>query len=97
MEEFASAFGDADTLQVVDIYAASEEPIEGVTAEVLAGAIRAKGEVEVEYAASFEDAVKALTREAQRGDVIVTLGAGSISQTSGMLLDRLTLSRSSAS
>jgi UDP-N-acetylmuramate--alanine ligase len=97
MEEFASAFGDADTLQVVDIYAASEEPIEGVTAEVLAGAIRAKGEVEVEYAASFEDAVKALTREAQRGDVIVTLGAGSISQAAGMLLDRLTLSRSSAS
>ena len=43
MEEFAGAFGDADAVQVLDIYAASEQPIEGVTGETLAAAIREKG------------------------------------------------------
>ncbi len=43
MEEFAGAFGDADAVQVLDIYAASEAPIEGITGETLAAAIRAKG------------------------------------------------------
>jgi len=42
MEEFSTAFGDADSLFVLDIYAASEKPIEGISGEVLAGTI-AKG------------------------------------------------------
>jgi len=86
MTEFAGAFKDADTVQVLDIYAASEEPIEGVTAEALVREIGAAG---VGYAASMKEAVEALAREAKEGDVILTLGAGSVSQAAGMLLEAL--------
>src|SRR5450631_3508770 len=62
MDEFATAFGDADSLQVLDIYPASEQPIEGITGEALARRISEKvatGSSEVSYAGSFEDAVTA--------------------------------------
>ena len=83
MAEFAGAFGDADTVQVLDIYAASEEPIAGVTAEAL---VREIGRDGVVYAGSTADGVAALVKEAKDGDVILTLGAGSVSSAGGMLL-----------
>jgi len=86
MGEFAGAFGDADRVEVLDIYAASEEPIVGVTAEALVREIGTKG---VEYAATLAAGVDALAREAKDGDVILTLGAGSVSQAGGMVLDSL--------
>jgi UDP-N-acetylmuramate--alanine ligase len=86
MPEFAAAFGDADRVEILDIYAASEEPITGVTAEALVKAIGRDG---VSYAASMTEAVDALAREARDGDVILTLGAGSVSQAGLMLLERL--------
>jgi UDP-N-acetylmuramate--alanine ligase len=86
MPEFVAAFGDADRVEVLDIYAASEEPIAGVTAEALVKAIGREG---VAYAASMLEAVEALVREARAGDVILTLGAGSVSQAGSMLLERL--------
>lgn len=89
MEDFAGAFGDADAVQVLDIYAASEEPIEGVDAGALVKAIGAAGKAEVEYAGSMGEAAEALVREARKGDVILTLGAGSVSQAAGMILDQL--------
>ena len=90
MAEFAVAFKDADTVQVLDIYAASEEPIEGVSAETLVKAIGTKG---VGYAASLAGGVKALVNEAKVGDVILTLGAGSVSQAGALLLEGLDLKR----
>jgi len=86
MPEFVAAFGDADRVEMLDIYAASEEPIAGVTAEALVKAIRRDG---VAYAASIREAVETLAREAREGDVILTLGAGSVSQAGPMLLERL--------
>jgi UDP-N-acetylmuramate--alanine ligase len=86
MTEFAGAFKDADVVRVLDIYAASEEPIEGVSAEALVKAIGAKG---VAYADSVTAGVEALVREAREGDVILTLGAGSVSQASTLLLEGL--------
>ncbi len=86
MEEFAGAFKDADVVRVLDIYAASEEPIEGISAEALVKAIGAKG---VAYADSVGAGVEALVREAKAGDVILTLGAGSVSQASTLLLEGL--------
>jgi UDP-N-acetylmuramate--alanine ligase len=86
--EFARAFVDADTVEVLDIYAASEEPIAGVTAETLVEAIRRSGGAgtEVEYAASVADGVGRLCASARDGDVILTLGAGSVSGAGGALL-----------
>ena len=89
MEEFAGAFGDADAVQVLDIYAASEQPIEGITGETLATAIREKGGGRVMYAASMGEAVERLVEDARPGEMILTLGAGSVSQAGPMLLDAL--------
>jgi UDP-N-acetylmuramate--alanine ligase len=89
--EFARAFADADTLQVLDIYAASEEPIAGVDARSLVEAIRRTSTVGggVEYAETMVAGVDGLARAAREGDVILTLGAGSVSQAGPMLLDVL--------
>jgi UDP-N-acetylmuramate--alanine ligase len=89
--EFARAFADADTLHVLDIYAASEEPIPGVDAAGLVEAIRRTATVNggVAYAESMADAVAALVRGARAGEVILTLGAGSVSQASSLLLEVL--------
>ncbi len=89
MEDFAGAFGDADAVQVLDIYAASEQPIEGITGETLAAAIQAKNGGRVMYAASMAEAVERLVEDARPGEMILTLGAGSVSQAGPMLLEVL--------
>jgi UDP-N-acetylmuramate--alanine ligase len=88
MEDFTTAFADADSLFVLEIYAASEKPIEGITGEVLAQRIRAGGK-SVEYASSFADAVTLVAAAAQDRDMILTLGAGSVSQLGPMILEKL--------
>jgi UDP-N-acetylmuramate--alanine ligase len=86
MAEFATAFVDADTLQVLDIYAASEEPIPGIDAPTLVQQIAAGGPTAVHYAPSVGEAVEALAAAAKEGDVILTLGAGSVSHAGSLLL-----------
>lgn len=87
-DEFATAFRDTDTLQVLDIYAASEDPIPGITAELLVRRIRSAG-TDAEYAPSFEDAVNSTGGRAAIGDVVLTLGAGSVYQIGPMVLEEL--------
>jgi UDP-N-acetylmuramate--alanine ligase len=89
MDEFARAFHQADTVHVMDIYAASEEPIEGVTAEALAARIRAFGHRGAHYVGSMEQGIKSVAAEAHPGDAIVTLGAGSVSQAGEGILSCL--------
>jgi len=89
MEDFATAFADADSLFVLDIYAASEKPIEGVSGEVLARAIAEKSGSNVKYASSFADAAAGIAELAHEGDMILTLGAGSVSQLAPIILDKL--------
>jgi UDP-N-acetylmuramate--alanine ligase len=89
MEEFTSAFSDADSLFVLDIYAASENPIEGVSGEALARAIREKGGLDTIYVSSFSEAASSVAAEAKDGDMILTLGAGSVSQLGPMILEKL--------
>jgi UDP-N-acetylmuramate--alanine ligase len=89
MDEFARAFNQADSVFVMDIYAASETPIEGVTAEALAERIRQFGHRGVEYVGTMERGIDALLRAAREGDLILTLGAGSITQAGDKLLERL--------
>jgi UDP-N-acetylmuramate--alanine ligase len=92
LEEFAGAFADADTVEVLDIYAASEEPIAGVTGEALAGEIaRHEGGTgkQVEYAATVSRAVAELVQRARAGDVILTLGAGNVSGIAPVVLEEL--------
>jgi len=88
-EQFATAFGDADSLYVLDIYAASEPPIAGVTGEGLARQIASLGRRQATYAPSFSDAIDRVIAAAQPGDMILTLGAGSVSQLGPQILERL--------
>ncbi len=88
MDEFTTAFQDADSLAVLDIYAASEAPIEGITGEALARKIKEKGKV-ASYASSFADGIAFAVASAQPGDMILTLGAGSVSQLGPMILAKL--------
>jgi UDP-N-acetylmuramate--alanine ligase len=89
IEEFTTAFADADSLFVLDIYAASEKPIEGITGEILAQRIRDKSGKHAQYASSPADAVAAAAAAAHDGDMILTLGAGSVSQFGPLILDKL--------
>jgi UDP-N-acetylmuramate--alanine ligase len=89
IEEFTTAFNDADSLFVLDIYAASEKPIEGITGEILAQRIREKTAKIGRYASSPAEAVDAAAAVAQEGDMILTLGAGSVSQFGPMILEKL--------
>ena len=89
MEEFTSAFDDADSVFVLDIYAANEQPIEGITGEFLARRIREKTLKNGRYVNSPAEAVDAATAVAEDGDMILTLGAGSVSQFGPLILEKL--------
>ncbi|MFB3917275.1 MAG: UDP-N-acetylmuramate--L-alanine ligase [Terriglobales bacterium] len=88
-EEFGTAFVDADSVFVMDVYAASEQPIAGVTGEAVARHLSARGQKQVSYTASFADAASAVAAIAQPGDMILTLGAGSVSQLGPYIVEKL--------
>ena len=89
MDEFATAFADADTLSVLDIYAASEKAVEGITGDALAQRIAGTGKGSVVYVSSFAEAVERVVALAQPGDLILTLGAGSVSQLGPAILETI--------
>jgi UDP-N-acetylmuramate--alanine ligase len=88
-DEFARSFHQCDSLFVMDIYAASEQPIEGVTAEALVERIRQFGHRGVEYVGTLDRGVEALKAAAQEGDLVLTLGAGNVWQAGDKLLAML--------
>ena len=86
LEEFRGAFTDADSVIVLPIYAASEDPIPGVTAERFAQRIKGP---QVQFAPDFASAVAAVAAQAKEGDLILTLGAGNVSQLAPQILAAL--------
>jgi UDP-N-acetylmuramate--alanine ligase len=89
MEQFATAFANADSLFVLDIYAASEHPVEGVTAEHLVEEIRRAGHATARYVSSFDEAAEMAIASAKEGDLVLTLGAGSVYQVGSLLLEKI--------
>jgi UDP-N-acetylmuramate--alanine ligase len=89
MDEFARSFHQADRVFVLDIYAASERPIEGVTAESLAERLRQFGHRGAEYVGTIDRGVEALLAVASEGDLVLTLGAGNVWQAGERLLEKL--------
>jgi UDP-N-acetylmuramate--alanine ligase len=89
LSEFATAFNDADVLLLTDIYAAGEEPIPGVTLETLGAAIRRSVNVPVDLVPRLDDIVPAIIRVARPGDIVITLGAGSIGTVADRLVEAL--------
>ncbi len=90
MDDFVVAFNNADVVFLLDIYAASEQPIEGITAEVLAENIRRYGHKNVKYIGDIKTATERVSSELQPGDLVITLGAGSITSLSDEIMTSLT-------
>jgi UDP-N-acetylmuramate--alanine ligase len=85
-DDFCKAFNQADVLALLDIYAASEAPIPGITSEALAKGIQEAGHKNVHYYRSMQDAIEFLLQEAKPGDAILTIGAGNVSRASNELM-----------
>jgi len=87
-DEFCRAFHLADLLLLVDIYPAGEEPVAGVTSEALAEAITRRGHRQALYAGDLKKAADRLAQVVKDGDVVLTLGAGSVWTAGDELLKR---------
>jgi len=88
-EAFTTAFHDADLLVLTEIYPAGEAKIPGTEAAALADAIRARGHRDVRFVADLERVPAELVPELRSGDLVLTLGAGSVSRLGPRLLARL--------
>jgi UDP-N-acetylmuramate--alanine ligase len=87
--EFLSAFDVADVLMLTDIYAAGEDPIEGVTGEVLYHALKRRGHLEISYVADWHDLAAEVHPILRPGDMVLVLGAGNIHEVGQELVNRL--------
>ncbi len=83
--EFGKAFDEADVLIVTDVYPAREEPIPGVTGELIAQAARRSGHRAVFYAPTLEEAAELVSSLLQPGDMLLTLGAGNVVKLHSLL------------
>lgn len=89
---FSSAFGNCDILYLTEIYAASEDPIPGVNSELIATAMLQEGKgpsAGVKVVGGLDSALESVISEIRDGDLVICLGAGSISQLPGRLIERL--------
>ena len=89
MDAFGPALAAADHVVLTDIYAAGEDPIPGVTLEALGAAIRRGVTVPVDLIPRLDDVVPAIVRVARPGDIVITLGAGSIGTVPDRLVEAL--------
>jgi len=89
MEGFARVLALADQVWVSDIYAASEAPIPGVTGEDLVQKIERFGQAEVHFCPRVDDMPASILPTLRPGDLVLTLGAGNITNAGPMLLDLL--------
>jgi UDP-N-acetylmuramate--alanine ligase len=95
-DEFSRAFTDCDVLILCDVFAAGEEPIAGATSAALAKAIEKIGRPQVKYIARREDVAPYLGQLVDRGDMVITLGAGDIQLTCNELIEILESTREPA-
>jgi UDP-N-acetylmuramate--alanine ligase len=89
MDAFGPAMAGADRVVLTDIYAAGEDPIPGVTLSALAESVRRGARCPVDEVPLLDDVAPAVARIARPGDVVITLGAGSIGAVPDRLLDLL--------
>lgn len=87
--DFLDAFDAADHLLLTDIYPAGEDPIDGVTGEVLYGALKRRGHLDVSYVPDYRHLVAAAQVVLRPGDLVVVLGAGSIHEVGDLLVRSL--------
>jgi len=86
LDEFARSFHAADRVWVLDVYAASEPPIEGVSGQALAARLAEFGHRGASYVGGLDAGAAAVAAAAGPGDLVLTLGAGSVSQAGERIL-----------
>ena len=89
LDEFSAAFNDADMVYAAPVYAAGEQPIEGVSSEVMVAGMKARGHRSAQVIAGPEALADALAAVAQPGDMVVCLGAGDITKWAVGLADAI--------
>jgi UDP-N-acetylmuramate--alanine ligase len=89
MGEFGRALAAADEVVLTDIYSAGEQPIAGITVDVLAQAVRRTAKCPVHVVRALDDVPAAVAALAREGDLIITLGAGSIGGVADRILDAI--------
>jgi UDP-N-acetylmuramate--alanine ligase len=89
LEEFFTAFNQADKVIILDIYAAGEQPIPGVTGQSVFEGIRNYGHKDATYIGSKEQVVKHLAGTLRQGDLLLTLGAGDVWKLGEAVLEEL--------
>ena len=88
-DDFVTAFDGADRLILIDIYAAGEDPVAGVSSEALYQAIRKQGHLDAQYIVARDDVVPELRKAVKDGDIVLTLGAGDVYQIGEALVAEL--------
>jgi UDP-N-acetylmuramate--alanine ligase len=88
--ELAAALATADAVVVTDVYAAREEPVEGVTGKLVVDALaELRPGSSTGWAPRLEDAATMTARRARAGDVVLTIGAGDVDRAAGLILDAI--------
>jgi UDP-N-acetylmuramate--alanine ligase len=93
MEEFKGAFNDADVVFVAPVYAAGEEPIEGVSSDALVTGLKERGHHSVRLVEGREDLARQLRDLAANGDMVICLGAGDITKWAAGLAEGIKTAR----
>ena len=93
MEDFQNAFNEADVVFVAPVYAAGEQPIEGIDAAALAEGLRAHGHRMVRTVDDLDDLCGALRDLVAAGDIVICMGAGDITKWAAALADGVCMER----
>jgi UDP-N-acetylmuramate--alanine ligase len=96
MDAFGASLAGADHIVLTDIYPAGEEPMPGITIDALEGAVRRSVAAPVDLVRRLDDVAPALVRIAQPGDVVITLGAGSIASVADRLVELISTGTATA-
>jgi len=87
---FAAGLAPADTVVLLDVYGAREQPMDGITSELIAAPLRdLPGTRTVAVGGTFDDVADALSALAAPGDLVLTVGAGDVTDLAGLVLDSL--------
>ena len=93
LEEFESAFNDADMVFAAPVYAAGEQPIEGISSDVMVTGLKARGHRSAQVVSGPEELAQLLADVIEPGDMVVCLGAGDITKWAAGLADAIALRR----
>ncbi len=88
-EDFVKVMGTADAVLLTEVYAAGEQPVVAADGRALARALRVAGKVDPLFVDDVAELPDAIVQQAHGGDVVITMGAGSIGAVPGRVLEKV--------